>query len=268
MEANCPRFHVVETMTLADGRTIWLDTNKVPMHDAEGRVIGLLGTWEDITERRESEALLQEERDRFAQISMNAPGIIFALRRHSDGRMTFPYLSKAVEAIFGLDAERLEKDASAFFASIHPEEQESVQISFAQSASCSSPWRQTFQITCQANPVWLEGRATPVFEHGGSVLWQGFLIDVTERKRDEAILRFQHALLQSQTESSPDGILVVNESGRVLSYNRRFVDLWNIPLEVATTGIDQALLLLAKTRARDPERFTARVAEIYAFGND
>lgn len=60
MDADRPRFHIVESMTLADGSTIWLDTNKMPLHDSAGRVTGILGTWEDITERRNTEREIRE----------------------------------------------------------------------------------------------------------------------------------------------------------------------------------------------------------------
>ena len=60
MDADRPRFHIVEPMSLADGSTIWLDTSKLPMHDAAGQVTGILGTWEDITERRNAEREIRE----------------------------------------------------------------------------------------------------------------------------------------------------------------------------------------------------------------
>ncbi|MDB5390320.1 MAG: Blue-light-activated protein [Planctomycetaceae bacterium] len=60
MESDSALHHILETITLENGKTIWLDTNKVPMHDPQGRVIGILGTWEDITERKRLEAQFQQ----------------------------------------------------------------------------------------------------------------------------------------------------------------------------------------------------------------
>jgi PAS domain S-box-containing protein len=51
MDNDRPKYHIIEPQLQADGRQSWLDTNKVPLHDAQGRVIGILGTYEDITER-------------------------------------------------------------------------------------------------------------------------------------------------------------------------------------------------------------------------
>ena len=44
--------HIIEQQTQADGSNAWLDTNKIPMREADGEIIGVLGTFEDITESR------------------------------------------------------------------------------------------------------------------------------------------------------------------------------------------------------------------------
>ncbi|MCB0153540.1 MAG: PAS domain S-box protein, partial [Anaerolineae bacterium] len=75
MESNHPELHIIETQRRADGKLTWLDTNKIPLHDAEGKVIGMLGTYEDITERREAEETLAKravELALVAQVSQQA----------------------------------------------------------------------------------------------------------------------------------------------------------------------------------------------------
>ena len=47
--AGAPELHFLEAQRQAEGREVWLETNKVPLHDAQGRVIGILGTFQDIT---------------------------------------------------------------------------------------------------------------------------------------------------------------------------------------------------------------------------
>ncbi len=55
METNTPKYHVVETLIRADGQHSLLGTNKVPLHDSEGNVVGILGTFADITERKQAD---------------------------------------------------------------------------------------------------------------------------------------------------------------------------------------------------------------------
>jgi len=55
MSSGKAEYHIIEPQLQADGKEAWLDTNKVPLCDSEGNVIGILGTYEDITERKEAE---------------------------------------------------------------------------------------------------------------------------------------------------------------------------------------------------------------------
>jgi adenylate cyclase len=53
------------------GKRMWLDMKKLPIHDEDGHVIGILGVFEDITERKISEQALQLEKQRTDQLLLN-----------------------------------------------------------------------------------------------------------------------------------------------------------------------------------------------------
>lgn len=101
------------------------------------------------------------------------------------------------------------------------------------------------------------------------------LADVTERLRAEEEVRRltaeleervaqRTALLEAQQQASPDGILVVDPAGRILSSNERFAKMWGIAPDVLATGSDDAALKSVLDQLADPEAFAARVAELYA----
>ena len=82
--------------------------------------------------------------------------------------------------------------------------------------------------------------------------------------------KFQHSLLLAIHEESPDGILVVGDKNSVVSYNRRFIDMWQIPLSVihpdqSNTAVkpDRPLLSVVVERVKNPEEFLKRVRELY-----
>lgn len=78
-----------------------------------------------------------------------------------------------------------------------------------------------------------------------------------------ASLRRANALLEAQRETSIDGILVVDESRKVLAYNGQFVKLWGVPEAVTATNDDNLLLASVASNLRDPLSFYDRLSYLY-----
>lgn len=55
MDSAKSKNHIVETQRQANGKVVWVDTTKIPLTDASGSIIGVLGVFEDITDRKNSE---------------------------------------------------------------------------------------------------------------------------------------------------------------------------------------------------------------------
>lgn len=75
-------------------------------------------------------------------------------------------------------------------------------------------------------------------------------------------------LLNMFLESSPDGILVVDASARLLLCNRRFREIFDIPAELVSTGDDEPVLRTVTSRMRDPIGFVKRVQYLYDHPDD
>jgi diguanylate cyclase (GGDEF)-like protein/PAS domain S-box-containing protein len=59
MEQGSAKLNFDETQSRPDGSLLWLRTNKLPLWDRQGKVIGVIGTYEDITERKVAEERVQ-----------------------------------------------------------------------------------------------------------------------------------------------------------------------------------------------------------------
>ncbi len=93
--------------------------------------------------------------------------------------------------------------------------------------------------------------------------YEGMLADISDRKQMEEDLRRSHALLKAQQEVAIDGILVVDETRRVISYNHQFCQIWQIPESLVQGGSDQQLLEWVINQLAQPEEFLARVEYLY-----
>jgi PAS domain S-box-containing protein len=69
IESGSPHLDIVEQITRATGETMWLSTSKVPMRNEQGEVVGVLGTYLDLTllKRAEQERQMMEVQLRQAQ---------------------------------------------------------------------------------------------------------------------------------------------------------------------------------------------------------
>ncbi len=97
----------------------------------------------------------------------------------------------------------------------------------------------------------------------GSIFVISICRDVTGRLKAEEELRRSNSHLLGTLESTADGILVVDDNGRIASYNRKFLELWKIPEEVAALGNDDLALSNAAGNLKDPESFMKKVRELY-----
>jgi PAS domain S-box-containing protein len=72
------------------------------------------------------------------------------------------------------------------------------------------------------------------------------------------------SLLKATLDSTEDGILVVDRKGKVTTYNKRFLQLWRIPEQLAQEGDDNKLLAFVYDQLKEPEKFMEKVRELYS----
>lgn len=109
----------------------------------------------------------------------------------------------------------------------------------------------------------VEASVRPI-EVEGKYFFQGIVRDISERRRAEEELKLRHALLSTLQETTIDGVLVVDEAARILLFNRRFIEMWDIPAEVAESGLDEDAIRSVTDKLADPQQFLERVAYLYA----
>lgn len=146
--------------------------------------------------RLESEEALQrhmELQNHVTKVTATVPGMIYSHLLRSDGSSSMPYASPGIESLFGLNPEAVRKSADVLLSMVHKDDIARVRESIAASAAGMTLWREEFRILHpRKGERWMEGHSVPHVEPGGSILWHGFMDDITERKRiDEQLLRSQ-----------------------------------------------------------------------------
>jgi diguanylate cyclase (GGDEF)-like protein/PAS domain S-box-containing protein len=100
MEKGSAKLNFDETQSRPDGSLLWLRTNKLPLHDREGKVTGIIGTYEDITERKQAEQALRTSEKRYRLLfERNLAGVF---RTTVEGRLL--ECNHAAARMFGYDS--------------------------------------------------------------------------------------------------------------------------------------------------------------------
>lgn len=85
-----------------------------------------------------------------------------------------------------------------------------------------------------------------------------------DKKHEETKLALKHnlALLDATMASTTDGILVADHHGKVMRFNRRFVEMWDISESVSPLGHEKIILQVLK-QLKEPERFLEKITKLY-----
>jgi PAS domain S-box-containing protein len=92
--------------------------------------------------------------------------------------------------------------------------------------------------------------------------------DITDIRRAEEEIKFKNTILSTQQETLLDGILAVDENGDILSFNRHFIELWDIPEDVIASGSHERVLQPVVDKLADPDEFVSRVTYFYDHKNE
>ena len=241
LESQKPEYNIIEPQQQADGSQKWLRTNKMVLRNVDNNVIGIIGTFEDITERAELEKQLKEQaqnletlvakrtkqlsssKARFERLLVNVPGAIYQFKLNLDGRFTFPYISSDCEEICGLTAKQVMQQPELLMSQIYPEDisafEEIVQKS-AQTLQLKH-WEGRF-INPAGEIRWIQTASKPEKQADGSTVWDGLMRDISDRKQAEKELRESQQLLRLVFDTLPQRIFWKDTKLNYLGCNQLF----------------------------------------------
>ncbi|MBF0540470.1 MAG: PAS domain-containing sensor histidine kinase [Nitrospirae bacterium] len=139
------------------------------------------------------------------KIYNSSPGVIYQLKLCPNGNFCFPFANPAFKEYFNIDPEDVTEDASKVFNLLHPDDLEGTFISLKQSAKNMSHWQHEARILYANSTIrWILGNAIPQQDQDGSIIWQGFITDITEQKELEEELNELNKILEQRVMEEID----------------------------------------------------------------
>ncbi|SDM18146.1 PAS domain S-box protein [Halarsenatibacter silvermanii] len=156
----------------------------------------------DITERKEKERQLRDNKNLLQSLANTTPGSVYQLKLLPDGSFCFPYATEDIYEIYEVTPEEVKKDAGKVFDRLHPEDYERVADSIKKSAENLTVWEEEYRVKLPEKGIrWLHGYAEPEKRPDGSIIWHGNIRDITERKKRERKLQEQKEEIEELNDS-------------------------------------------------------------------
>ncbi len=218
----------------------------------------ILSMTADVTERKLAEMALKESEARIREMIDNAPFGAHSYQLDASGELIFTGANPAADRILGIDHDPLiGKTTEEAFPML---KQTNVPSAYREVALTGRRWEEDVVFYEDQN-------ISGVFEvfafQTGPGRMTAFFLDITERKKAEEELRENRELLSATFNATADGVLVVDNEGKISQMNRQFAKMWRIPEDLQKALEDEKLLSFVTDQLVDPERFLSRVRELY-----
>lgn len=195
LKTGMPKLNFDEQFTSLDGAKRWIRVNKVPLRSSKGKIIGVLGTYDDITETIHARNEIELERAYFEQLFESSPeGIVLI-----DSEDRIVRCNREFQRMFKYDNhEIIGKTVNLL---ILPEDLKNEGLKFSSVVTDGEPFQvETIRVRKDGSPMNVSILGSPIYFQGGKIAVYGIYRDITERKQVEIELAQKSNEIEAQNE--------------------------------------------------------------------
>lgn len=212
----------------------------------------------DISERRHAESALidaksiaEASRRRLLDMSDALPCAVYQIRVDADGSRRYTFISKKVLDVLGVDLDTLRADEPARWRNVLEEDVPRVRALVEQVIERHERFFCEYRVRVNGQTRWIRHEALPQRLGDGAWVWNGYWLDVTDIKQAAELVRKTEHWYRGILETAPDGLLVVDASGRITLANAQIGELFGYARE-ELIGQPVELLVPERLRERHP----------------
>lgn len=238
----------------SSGGVISASVSVTRLSDTRGNYAGSIIIARDVTEQKQAEKSLRESEAKLKTIMESVQAGIVIIDRDTH---VIVDLNNLAASMIGEPKEEIKDSVCHRF--ICPAEKGKCPVAdLHQNVNQSE--RVLLTATGETRPILKS--VTTVRLDGKEYLLESF-IDISDRKKAEAETHWKSALLEAQLDSTIDGILIVDEDGKKVVQNRRCLELWKMPQEIAASGDFQKQIDFVMGAVKDSGKFIEKIVHLY-----
>jgi len=208
-------------------------------------------------QRSRKSAEVNEIRERLSKLIAEIPGAVFQYQLNLDRSSYFPYISRGVEKLYGIDASTYDGDAKTIFEKVHPDDRMSMVESVRESSRTLTAWVLEFRVIREDGQTrWVQARANPERLSDGATLWHGYLHDITHEHEVDEALKSREMQLDLALDAVQDGIWEFEHAAYVAHWDERIRTMLGYGPEYETVD---ARLIAKLVHPDDMERISKEV---------
>ena len=147
------------------------------------------------------------------------PGALFQFQLMPDGKTMFPYVNRQFRSQYDIKTGHGTIPGELIFEHQHPDDAKRISDSIRESARTLKPWHEEYRVIFPEGQVtWRRGDASPEKLPDGSVLWHGYIIDVTEERLAQQAVHLAAGVFAN----SHDAIMIAELDGSIVDINAAF----------------------------------------------
>ena len=228
-----------------DGTVFPVEFSGHLVRDAAGGPLCIMGSFMDISRRKEAEAALRESEEKLRVLSENlAEGMVYQLNSGPQGsERVFTYLSPAVERLHGIPYAEALPDPSFVYHQVIPADRDRLAEAEAAAIATRTTMSVDVQMRLPSGELrWRRFLSTPRTRKDGALVWDGIELDITEGKRATLALKESEEKYRTLVASARDAIFLADaETGFIIEVNRQAERLTGLPA-AELIGRHQSLL--------------------------